>query len=110
MASLFVILARNAHDAVIFRRGPSKEVLLIKWDRKKDTFETGQWFKGRIFERRCDLSPSGDLLVYLAAKHKGPIHTWTAVSRPPISQLLPSGRAWERGVVAAYSRANIRSS
>jgi hypothetical protein len=100
VASLFVILARNAHDAVIFRRGPSKEVLLIKWDRKKDTFETGQWFKGRIFERRCDLSPSGDLLVYLAAKHKGPIHTWTAVSRPPYLTALalwPNLGTWGGG-------------
>lgn len=82
-ASLFVILARNNRDAVIFRRGPSKQVLIIKWDRKNDTFEIGQWFKGRIYERRCDLSPSGKLLVYLAAKQKGPIGTWTAISRPP---------------------------
>jgi hypothetical protein len=83
MAKLFVILARNPRDAVIFRRGPSKQVLLIKWDRKSDSFEIGQWFKGRIYEDRCDLSPSGNLLVYLAAKHRGPIPTWTAVSKPP---------------------------
>lgn len=82
-ASLFVLLARNDRDAVIFRRGPSKQVLLIKWDRRTDSFEFGQWFKGRIYEHRCDLSPSGNLLVYLAAKHKGPIDTWIAVSKPP---------------------------
>ena len=41
-ASLFIILARNGRDAVIFRRGPSKQVLLIKWDRRSDHFEIGQ--------------------------------------------------------------------
>lgn len=100
IATLFVILARNARDAVIFRRGPSKQVLLIKWDRKKDTFEIGQWFKGRIFERRCDLSPSGKLLVYLAAKHKRPIGTWTAVSQPPYLTALalwPNMGTWGGG-------------
>lgn len=93
MTNLFVILARNGRDAVIFRRGPSKQVLLIKWNRKKDTFEIGQWFKGRIYERRCDLSPSGDLLVYLAAKHKGPIPTWTAISKPPYLTALALWRS-----------------
>lgn len=99
-ASLFVILARNNRDAVIFRRGPSKQVLLIKWDRKNDTFEIGQWFKGRIFERRCDLSQSGNLLVYLAAKHKGPIGTWIAISRPPYLTALalwPNLGTWGGG-------------
>lgn len=100
MASLFVILARKSPDAVIFRRGPSKQVLLIKWNRRKDRFEIGQWFKGRIYERRCDLSPSGDLLVYLAAKHKGPIHCWSAVSKPPYLSALalwPNLGTWGGG-------------
>jgi len=98
--SLFVILARNGRDAVIFRRGPSKQVLLIKWDRRKDRFEAGQWFKGRIYERRCDLSPSGEMLVYLAAKHKGPIGTWTAISRAPYLTALalwPNMGTWGGG-------------
>lgn len=100
MASLFVILARNGRHAVVFRRGPSKQVLLIKWDRRHDRFEIGQWFKGRIFERRCDLSPSGEMLVYLAAKHKGPIGTWTAISRPPYLTALalwPNSGTWGGG-------------
>lgn len=100
MASLFVILARNGRHAVIFRRAPSKQVLLIKWDRRHDRFEIGQWFKGRIFERRCDLSPSGEMLVYLAAKHKGPIGTWTAISRPPYVTALalwPNMGTWGGG-------------
>lgn len=82
---LYVLLARGARVGVVFRRGPSKQMLLVRWDTEHDIFEAGQWFKGRIYERRCDLSPSGDRLVYFAAKFKDPPHTytWTAVSRPP---------------------------
>ncbi len=46
--SLFVIPALKAPVAVIFRRGPSRQVRLIKWNLKDDSFERGQWFKGRI--------------------------------------------------------------
>jgi hypothetical protein len=83
MAKLYCILARSADTAVIFRRGPSKQVRLIKWDLKAHTFELGQWFKGRIYERKSDLSPDGRKLVYFAAKHKGALPTWIAVSTPP---------------------------
>ena len=97
---LFVILARDGKSAVIFRRGPTRQVLLIKWDLRRDTFELGQWFRGRIYERRCDLSPKGDYLIYFAAKHVGPFGTWTAISKPPYLTALalwPKGDAWGGG-------------
>src|SRR5215469_4929229 len=62
-ARLFMIVARRSPVAVIFRRGPSHWVQLIKWDTGNDTFQTGQWLHGRIYERRCDLSPDGSLLI-----------------------------------------------
>ncbi|WP_434991027.1 hypothetical protein [Xanthomonas melonis] len=99
---LYALLAREARTAVIFRRGPTKQVQLIGWDRATDTFEHGQWFKGRIYERRCDLSPSGRLLVYFAAKHKGDFGSWTALSRPPFFTALalwPKGDTWGGGGV-----------
>ena len=80
---LFAILARDAPVGVIFRRGPTRHVQLIKWQLGRDHFEYGQWFKGRIYERRCDLSPSGDLLLYFAAKYGSRGGAWTAISRPP---------------------------
>jgi hypothetical protein len=80
---LFVILARAAPVAVVLRRGPSKDVLLLRWDLATDSFEAGQWLSGRIYERRCDLSPSGERFIYFAANHRPPLGTWTAVSRPP---------------------------
>lgn len=99
-ARLYALIARDARKAVVFRRGPSKNVLLLDWDLKTDTLTPGQWFKGRIYERRCDLSPNGDLLVYFAAKHHGPLGTWTAVSRPPYLAALAlwaKGDAWGGG-------------
>ena len=85
---LFVVFARDADVGVILRRGPSKWVQVIKWNTRRDTFEDGAWFHGRIYEHSCDVSPDGRLFVYLAAKQHRPrsdghLYTWTAVSRPP---------------------------
>lgn len=109
--SLYGFLARDADRGVILRRGPSKAVLLVGWDTEKDTFERGQWFKGRIYERRCDLSPDGELFVYFAAKHTGPFGTWTAVSRPPALTALalwPKGDAWGGGGLFVPNRRGAR--
>ncbi|MCG8479645.1 MAG: hypothetical protein MI724_11150 [Spirochaetales bacterium] len=97
---IFCIIARNAPVAAVFRRGPSGVVHLLKWNLTYDTFEGGQWFKGRLYEHRCDLSPSGEFLLYFAAKHTGPFGTWTAVSRLPYLTALalwPKGDTWGGG-------------
>src|SRR5438874_12985200 len=73
-ARLWALLARREPVGVIFRRGPSKQVMLIKWNTQQDSFELGQWFKGRVYERRCDLSPNGELIIYFAAKQKPPLY------------------------------------
>lgn len=97
---IYAILARKAPRAVVFRRGPTRQVLILNWDTESHEFRLGQWFKGRIYERRCDLSPSGEKLVYFAAKYRAPHRTWTAVSRPPFLTALtlwPKGDAWGGG-------------
>lgn len=97
---LYVILARDGRSAVVFRRGPSGRVCLVRWWLGSDTFEIGQWLIGRIYDRRSDLSPDGDLLVYFAAVHKAPLVSWTAVSRPPYLTALalwPKGDCWGGG-------------
>lgn len=107
-ARLFLIMARFAPTAVILRRGPSKWVQLIKWNTQDDTFEMGQWFKGRIYERRCDLSPDGRYFLYFASKFnkktvsdsQGYTYAWTAVSKPPYLTALalwPKGDCWHGG-------------
>jgi hypothetical protein len=106
-ARLFMIFARKSPMAVIFRRGPSKWVQLVKWNTSIDTFEPGQWFNGRIYERRCDLSPDGSLLIYFAQKisehsmkDREYTYAWTAISRPPFLTALalwPKGDCWHGG-------------
>ena len=105
---LSVYLARSAPTAVILRRGPSAWAQLTVWDRKNDTFETGQWFHGRVYERRCDLSPDGQFFIYFAAKHgRRPDdddvgEAWTAISRPPYFTALALWRnlgSWYGGGV-----------
>jgi hypothetical protein len=86
---LSVFLSRCSGKGVILRRGPSEWAHLVLWDRSKDEFAPGQWFHGRVYERRCDLSPNGKYFIYFAAKHgrtRGPDdvgEAWTAISRPP---------------------------
>jgi hypothetical protein len=88
---LYFIVAREAPRAVVLSRGPAKQVELLNWDLLSDELTPGQWLKGRIYERKCDLSPNGELLVYFAAKWAArPIEegSWTAVSRPPFLTAL----------------------
>ena len=84
-ARLFVLLARQASIGVILRRGPSDWVQMIKWHTDTETLEQGQWFKGRVYENKCDLSPDGNLFVYFVFKGSREKYgyAWTAISRPP---------------------------
>jgi hypothetical protein len=104
---LFMLFAREAPTAVIFRRGPSDWVRLIRWNTDEDTVERGQWFHGRLYERRSDLSPDGSLLIYFAQKINGRTlkdkeytYAWTAISKPPYLTALalwPKGDCWHGG-------------
>jgi hypothetical protein len=104
---LALLQAQRSPVAVIFRRGPSKHVEVIRWDLASDGFERGHWFHGRIYEKRCDLSPDGELLVYFVNKFnrhtvddKDYTYAWTAVSRVPWLSALalwPKGDCWWGG-------------
>lgn len=106
-ARLFLIVARKSPTVVIFRRGPTHWVQLIKWDTDTDTFQRGQWFHGRIYEKRCDISPDGSLLIYFAQKmsmrtlrDREVTHSWTAISKPRYLTALalwPKGQSWDGG-------------
>lgn len=102
-ARLHVLLASAATVGLVLRRGPAKQVATLLWDRKTDQFTLGQWLKGRIYERRCDLSPDGTYFIYFAmngrwrGEAKG---SWTAVSRAPYLKALvlyPKGDCWNGG-------------
>jgi hypothetical protein len=44
-------MARNAHVALVIRRGPSSWSQLTLWDTDRDLFTEGSWFRGRIPQR-----------------------------------------------------------
>ena len=100
---LHIVLASASPLAVVFRRGPSKHVCTLLWDRSCDFFSMGQWLKGRIYERRSDLSPDGKYLIYFAMNGKWKSEakgSWTAISRAPYLKalvMLPKGDCWHGG-------------
>ncbi len=95
--SLSFVLPREGHKVVILRRGPSRYVRCILWDRNTDTFEDGQWIKGSIKAEDCDLTADGKHLLFLVNKNEAGRGSWhTAISRPPwFTALTP--RDWENG-------------
>lgn len=88
---------------MVIRRGPSKSVATILWNRRDDSFQLGQWLRGRIYERRSDLSADGEHLLYFAMNGRWKSETrgaWTAVSRAPYLKaivLLGKGDCWNGG-------------
>lgn len=100
---IHVLLASHAAVGLVIRRGPSKRVATILWDRRRDEFKLGQWLKGRIYERRSDLSPDGTYAIYFAMNGKWSSESrgsWTAISRAPYLKaiaLFPKGDCWHGG-------------
>ncbi len=100
---IHVLLASDAPLGLVIRRGPSKCVATLLWDRRRDEFQLGQWLKGRIYERRSDLSPDGKHVIYFAmngnwkSESKG---SWTAISRAPYLKAVAfflKGDCWHGG-------------
>jgi hypothetical protein len=102
-ARLHVLLARDSKVGLVIRRGPSKSVCTVLWDRTRDTFKLGQWMHGRIYERRCDLSPDGKFFIYFAMNGRWESETkgsWTAISQVPYLKalsLFAKGDCWNGG-------------
>lgn len=109
-ARLHVILAREAPVGIVLRRGPSKRVCTLHWNLKDDTFTLGQWLKGRIYERRSDLSPDGRHFLYFAMNgkwHQESLGSWTAISRTPYLTAItfyPKGDCWNGGGLFTTNR------
>jgi hypothetical protein len=86
---LHVYLARRAPLGVVLRRGPAAWARLSLWHTDSDTFEHGQWIRGRVFERRSDLSAAGSLFIAFIRTTAARLRdgqradTWIAISRPP---------------------------
>ena len=102
-ARLHVLTARNSNIGIVIRRKPSKQVCIFAWDRTKNTFTLSQCLKGRIYERRSDISPSGKYWIYFAMNGRWQSEVqgaWTAIAKVPwlkAIELLPKGDCWQGG-------------
>ena len=111
LPKLHILTASESDRVLILRRGPRGWYHLILWETRKDAFTHGAWFKGRIYEDRCALSPDGRLLVYFVLKGNRSgtdvTHAWTALSRPPwlyALALWPQGTTYGGGGVFTGNR------
>ena len=102
-ARLHALMARDKNIGIVIRRGPAGHVATFRWDVSKDRFQLGQWLKGRIYERRCDISPDGKHFLYFAMNGKWSTESegaWTSISKVPYLKALdffPKGDCWEGG-------------
>lgn len=66
MPKLFLYKAKNANIVAILRRSCKRsEWQLIKWNIETDTFEMGQWLKGKMIHPRYSaISPDGNYFFY----------------------------------------------
>ena len=104
-ARLFCALSQNKEYNIVLRRGPSRQVAVFGWNRNNDTFQLGQWLKGKVYDHRLDISPDGKHFIYLALGRGG--NTWTAVSRTPYFKAVdfyPWSGTWGGGGIFHNSR------
>lgn len=66
---------------VVVVRLRSKLFHVLRWDTARDLTESGSWFRGKLYAKRCDVSWDGRYMVYLAMGRDG--RTWNGVCEPP---------------------------
>lgn len=105
---VYGLMAAEAPVCVLLRRGPSKWTQVIRWDTATDSFEHGDWFDGRVYEYKSDISPDGRYWCYfvmrprsgLDSKAIGRCWQWSAISRVPEFEPLrvwPQKHGWYGG-------------
>jgi len=96
MPQLYAIRAASAPVAlVIAHRGAWFH--LARWDLKTGKIDRGAWLKGRIYQRRSEVSPDGAFFCYFGMKGGRAFH---AVSRVPWLTALawwPADDTYSRG-------------
>jgi hypothetical protein len=109
---IYCIPATAAPIVAVLRRGPSEWWNVGRWQLDEPGYESGAWFRGRLYARRCDLSPDGRWLSYFALKGGSTWEagdTYCAISRLPWLKALaawPSCGTWTRGYHFVEERRN----
>lgn len=81
-ARIHLLAAQKAPVVIVLRRKPTRVFHVLRWNTRTDALEAGSWFSGRIYEKRCDVSPDGEWMIYFAADSASS-STWTGLARPP---------------------------
>jgi hypothetical protein len=83
-ARIHLLSARERPAVIVIRRKPTRVFHILRWNTRDDTLEAGSWFFGRIYEKRCDVSPDGEWMIYFAGvQNRQGGHSWTGLARPP---------------------------
>jgi hypothetical protein len=77
---LSVLRARDVEIAAILRRGPTKQVRMIRWDMRRDELQRGQWVAARIYAYASRITPDGKYVDYHGIRRGD---TWRAIAKPP---------------------------
>lgn len=85
-ARIHLLPALSSPIVVVLRRKPAKRFHVIAWNTDTNTLEYGTLFEGKLFVERCDVSPDGQYLAYMAIGRDGKV--WTGVSRVPFLAAL----------------------
>lgn len=83
-ARIHLLCATARPVVVVLRRKPTRAFHVLRWNTRDDSIEAGSWFFGRLYEKRCDVSPDGEWMVYFAAvQSRQGGHSWTGLAHPP---------------------------
>lgn len=92
-ARIFFLKSRITNSAIVFRRGPTDWIQMSIWNLDNDTLEPGQWINKKVPMRNCDLSPSGNYLMYAVDNFENG-NSRTVICKPPFWTGLT---VWEHG-------------
>jgi hypothetical protein len=102
---IHLLAAKEAPTVVILQRKRTKLFHIITVDTEKHLVKEGSWFRGRLYEMKCDVSFDGEFMVYLAiGKGSGKFTSWSGLCRLPwLKTLVESknpGSNWGGGYFA----------
>ena|SRR5580704_13074728 len=102
---IHLLAAKEAPTVVILQRKRAKLFHIITVDTEKHWVKQGSWFRGRLYEMKCDISFDGEFMVYLAiGKGSGKFASWSGLCRLPwLKTLVESetpGSNWGGGYFA----------
>lgn len=100
-----LLAAKEAPTVVILQRKRARLFHIVTVDTQRHLVTQGSWFRGRLYEMKCDVSFDGEFMVYAAiGKGSGKFTSWTGLCRLPwLKTLIESetpGSNWGGGYFA----------